>query len=101
MYQRFVKSGTALVGAMVLLMVTGCDGNRSSGKPQKIKVSTEVKSQSQQDHKTNDTSVGDVADYATGVTQLKAKKNATQKLQGIFSKHNKEQEDALKKLQEQ
>lgn len=100
MHQRFVKSGTALVGVMVLLMLTGCDGNRSSAKSQKLKASAEAKSQAQQNHETNDASVGDVADYATGVTQLKAKKSITTGLNDIYSKHNKEQEEALK-LQEQ
>ena len=99
MYKTIVKSATAVMVALVLCVLTGCDGNRAPRRAKKILSSSEIKNgvkpPVKQKKKTSDVGVGDVADYATGVTQLKAKKSAEKRLENIYSTRSKEQEKAL------
>lgn len=100
MYKMIVKSvAVAVVGGVVLSAVSGCDGNSTAPKAKKILSSSEIKDGAKplpnEKKRASEVSVGDVADYATGVTPLKTKKSVEKRLQDIYSTHNQEQEKAL------
>ena len=98
MHKMIVKSATVVVVAIVLCVLTGCDGNRTPRRAKKILSSSEIKNGVKppvKQKKTSDVGVGDVADYATGVTQLKSKENAEKRLENIYSTRSKGQRKAL------
>jgi hypothetical protein len=91
MKQLILKVSCISIISLLLSLPAGCDGTRTQRKSKKIRTSAQVRK------KTSDVGVGDVADYATGVTQLTAKQKTEKQLKNIYSTHNKEQEKALKK----
>ena len=99
MRSLILKIATIGLVATLLYVSTGCDGRRPPRKVKKILSSSEikkgVKAPAEQKKRTSDVGVGDVADYATGATQLKAKKRSETRLKNIYSTHSKEREKAL------
>ena len=101
MKSLIVKIATVGMFAVLLYVSTGCDGSRPPRKARKIKTSSEAAKQTTtstvKKKRASDVGVGDVADYATGVTQLKTKQSSEKKLKNIYSDSNKELEKALQK----
>jgi len=79
-----------LILPFMLSLSIGCDGNHSSRKRKKVRTSSEFSK------KTSNVGVGDVADYATGITQLTAKQKSEKKLKKLYSKQNKDIKKLLK-----